>query len=223
MPSLAELLQKCFDRLNKRIDSCDNILMFRDLLCAVYFDLLNEPFWLKRHELVPSSHRGCICLVAFVFPLIFCFFIGKESSAAKGSRKAVGSPSLETITSWLDEILSALWMKLVSFNLLWAGLFGLETSRCPFQRRLFFEAATWRICATSAAVISDGTYPAKGGCCGCTGGQAHVNQNQERWQCCSCSGLFSWLFIPAAVTHPVLAVLKYVPLDVIWQRGSSLH
>lgn len=44
MPSLAELLQKCFDRLNKRIDSCDNILMFGDLLCAVYFDLLNEPF-----------------------------------------------------------------------------------------------------------------------------------------------------------------------------------
>lgn len=77
--------------------------------CAVYFDLLNEPFWLKRHKLVPSSHRGCICLVAFVFPLLFCSFIGKESSAAEGSRKAVGSPSLETITSWLDEILSALW------------------------------------------------------------------------------------------------------------------
>lgn len=167
--------------------------------CAVYFDLLNEPFWLKRHKLVPSSHRGCICLVAFVFPLSFVLSLGKSQVLQRGPERLWGlHPWRQSQADWMRS-----WAlcdtKLVSFNLLWAGLFGLETSGCPFQRRLFFEAATWCTCATSAAVISGGAYPAKGGCCGCTGGRAHANQNQERWQWrCSHSGLFRWLFIPAS-------------------------
>lgn len=200
MPFLAELLQKSFDRLNKGIDNCDNILMFRDLWCEVYFALLNEPFWLKRHKLVPSLHCACICHVAFVFPLLCCFFHWERVKCCRGVQKGCGisvdlHPWRQSQLGWTRS-----WTfcdtKLVSLNLLWAGLFRLETSRCPFQRKLFFEAATLQSCATSAAVISDGIYPAKGGCCACTGGRAHANQNQERWQwSCSRSGLFRWLCI----------------------------